>query len=210
MRRVLLVLFLLCCLLTASHSSPLRLTENEGDVSAAPAAGRTRERLLMDFDWKFHLGDVSDPQVTQLHYDDSQWRSLNLPHDMVVEGTFSPSADMAHGFVCRVFESAHSTLSCTEFSPCRYLPYQIGVYRKHFVVPSSWRGDTIWIDFDGTYRDTSIWLNGQFLLNHPSGYTSYRVDINNVTALNFGGENVLVVRCDSTKPEGWWYGEQTK
>ncbi len=30
---------------------------------------------------------------------DSSWRSLNLPHDFVVEGNFSQGADMAHGYL---------------------------------------------------------------------------------------------------------------
>jgi beta-galactosidase len=138
---------------------------------------------MLDFGWKFHLGDITDPTVTQLNYNDNAWRVLNIPHDFVVEGTFSQSANKDHG----------------------YLPYGIGWYRRHFTIPTSAKGQTIWVDFDGTYRNANAYLNGFKLGNHPSGYTSYRYYISNVTTLNYGSDNVLVVRCDATKPEGWWY-----
>eukprot|EP01121_Diplochlamys_sp_Union-15-3_P011256 TRINITY_DN323_c0_g1_i1.p1 TRINITY_DN323_c0_g1~~TRINITY_DN323_c0_g1_i1.p1 ORF type:complete len:779 (-),score=173.01 TRINITY_DN323_c0_g1_i1:14-2350(-) len=147
------------------------------------ALSHTATRSLLDFDWRFNLGDIKGPNVTQLNYDDSKWRQLNIPHDFVVEGNFTRSADESHGF----------------------LPYGIGWYRKHFTIPSDTKGKTIWVDFDGTYRNTDVYLNGFFLGNHPSGYTSYRFYISNVSTLNYGSENVLAIRTDCTQPEGWWY-----
>jgi len=143
----------------------------------------TRTTSLLDFGWKFHLGDITDPTVTHLNYNDTSWRTLDIPHDFVVEGTFSPNADKSHG----------------------YLPYGIGWYRRYFSVAANLKGQTMWIDFDGTYRNANAYLNGVLLGNHPSGYTSYRYFISNETSLNYGGNNVLVVRCDATQPEGWWY-----
>jgi hypothetical protein len=40
-------------------------------------------------------------------FDDSSWRHLNVPHDFVVEGTFTPTADRNHGF-----------LPCVQPHPC--------------------------------------------------------------------------------------------
>ena len=64
-----------------------------------------RERLLLDFGWRFHLGHANDPakdfgftgnfQKTGnfvpaggLAFDDSAWRQLDLPHDWAIELPF--------------------------------------------------------------------------------------------------------------------------
>ena len=144
----------------------------------------TSELRKLDFDWKFQLGDESSLDYTTKNFDDSKWRSLDIPHDFVIEGTFSKdAADASHG----------------------YLPYGIGLYRKYFnLTESDLNSKNLYIEFDGTYRNADAYLNGVHLGNHQSGYTSYRYRIDNITELTLG-ENVLVVRCDATEPEGWWY-----
>ncbi len=114
-------------------------------------------------------------------YDDQGWRTLHLPHDFVVEGTFTPTADAGHGS----------------------LPTDVGWYRKTFTLPASDKGRSLWLDFDGVYRDSDVWLNGRHLGNHKSGYTGFRYDITNVA--NYGGVNTLAVRADARAQEGWWY-----
>ena len=59
-------------------------------------------------------------------FDDSKWRTVHLPHDYVVEGTFAPNGDTGHGS----------------------LPKPIGFYRKTFTPPESMRGKSVWIDFE--------------------------------------------------------------
>ena len=115
------------------------------------------------------------------NYSDSDWRGLHLPHDFVVEGKFTPTADAGHGS----------------------LPTGIGWYRKTFDIAAIEKGRSLWLDFDGVYRDSQVWLNGKFLGRHKSGYTGFRYDITD--AANYGGKNVLAVRCDARAQEGWWY-----
>src|SRR5262249_10236164 len=88
-------------------------------------------------------------------FDDRSWRQVHLPHEYVVEGAFTQSADPSHGS----------------------LPSLPAWYRKRFTVPSSYSGKSVWIDFDGIFRKSSIWLNGQKLGEHPSGYIGCRFDI---------------------------------
>lgn len=114
-------------------------------------------------------------------FDDKSWRLLHLPHDFVVEGAFDPQGDGSHGF----------------------LPKNVGWYRKTFEVPASAEGKTLWIDFDGVYRDSRVWLNGRLLGRHASGYTGFRYDITD--AVRYGGPNTLAVYADALSPEGWWY-----
>eukprot|EP01084_Bolivina_argentea_P180807 312361_1 len=121
------------------------------------------------------------------NFNDSNWNQVNIPHDYIVgTGAFSPLNEGSHGF----------------------LPKNYSWYRKHFNLDTSWENKSIWIDFDGIYRDSNIFLNGVYLGNHMSGYTSFRYYIDQVKPLYFTDrtkQNVLAVRVDPTHDEGWWY-----
>ena len=121
---------------------------------------------------------------------DTSWRSVDTPHDFVVEGAYSPTNDMEHGF----------------------LPFNVSWYRRHFTIDASHAGSVVWIDFDGVYKNSDVWLNGVYLGHHTSGYVAFRYFLHNVTSadgkqlLSFGGNNVLAVRVDALSvQEGWFY-----
>ncbi len=48
-----------------------------------PAHASTRERERFDAAWRFYRGDV--PKAATESYDDSRWRSVDLPHDWSIE-----------------------------------------------------------------------------------------------------------------------------
>lgn len=173
------------------------MTESTDSTSVPP-----RERLLMDPGWRFHLGDPDandtfhdDPHMAtylesktgfatgaaEPSFDDRAWRVVDLPHDWAVEGAFSADNNMDHGF----------------------LPTGVGWYRKTFEVPTQDLGKRIYLEFDGVFRNCTVWLNGCRLGTHASGYTSFRYDISDV--LNYGHPSVLAVHVDATHFEGWWY-----
>lgn len=81
----------------------------------------------------------------------------------------------------------------------------MGWYRKHFKIPESDRGKQVYIDFDGVYRCSKVWLNGHLLGFRPNGYISFRYDM--TPYLKYGQEeNVLVVQADnSQQPNSRWY-----
>ena len=114
-------------------------------------------------------------------YDDKNWRSIHLPHDFVVENVFTPTSDASHGS----------------------LPTGVGWYRKHFLLSKGDVNKRLSIEFDGAYRNSSVWLNGKKLGEQKSGYIGFSFDIG--AAAKFGGENVLTVRTDARSQEGWWY-----
>lgn len=126
-------------------------------------------------------GAETTPGAAKADYPDRAWRTVHLPHDFVIEGTFDPRGNAGHGA----------------------LPTDVGWYRKTFPLPASDRGRTLWLDFDGVYRNSQVWLNGHLLGRHACGYSPFRVDISR--AANFGGPNTLAVRADARAQEGWWY-----
>ena len=127
------------------------------------------------------LAPVAGSGPAAVDYDDHAWRDVQLPHDFVIEGTFDPHGDASHGF----------------------LPKGAGWYRKTFSLPTSDKGKVLWLEFDGVYRNSLIWLNGHLLGRHASGYTSFYYDV--AEFANYGGPNVLTVWADARRNEGWWY-----
>jgi beta-galactosidase len=163
------------------------------------ASDSPREKLLMDANWKFYPHDdwgtaenlmkagvstgPADPTFC-----DASFRVVNLPHDWVVELPFDSKSDRSHGF-----------------KPVgkNYPENSVAWYRRTFTLEKSDDGKRIWLDFDGVYRDCLVFVNGYCMGRHESGYDSFRYDITDVA--NFGGENVVAVRVDASKFEGWFY-----
>ena len=124
-------------------------------------------------------GDVS---YAQNGFDDSHWRSLNLPHDWGIEGQFKQEYPGGTG----------------------KLPWWgVGWYRKHFEVPTSAQGQQIYLDVDGAMAYSMVWINGQFVGGWPYGYASWRVDL--TPYIKFGGENVVAIRLDNPQDSSRWY-----
>jgi beta-galactosidase len=158
-----------------------------------------REKLLLDFNWKFHLGDdwglgenlakagESSGPANQ-NFNDSNWRTVNLPHDWVVELPFDANANYDHGY--KPVGPGFPTNS-------------VGWYRRAFTLTAANRGKRLWLDFDGVYRDCTVFLNGFRLAHHGSGYNSFRCDITDVADCT--GKNVLAMRVDASQFQGWFY-----
>lgn len=141
-----------------------------------------RTHLLIDSGWAFHPDDPSlGDSPAQTDFDDSKWRIVQAPHDFVVEGKIDSAQGSGHG------ARAHGA----------------AWYRRVVQLTPQDRGKTISIDFDGVYRDSRVWLNGQFLGEHKSGYTSFSYDVTRI--IRPGQKNVLAVRVDASADEGWWY-----
>lgn len=140
------------------------------------------DRLLFDEGWKFIQKDST--LMSWYGFDDSQWRTLDLPHDWAVEGDFMASAPSgASGGA---------------------LPGGIGWYRKHFSVSKADKDKKFFIDFDGVYMNSTVWINGHKLGQRPYGYSSFRYDL--TPYIDFKGDNVIAVRVDnSDQPNSRWY-----
>src|SRR3990170_1976382 len=144
-----------------------------------------RERINFDDDWKFNFGHAADPRkdfnfliapifsktgkaettAIDRKFNDSTWRSLDLPHDWAVELPFVQSDNfdvMAHGY-----------------KPVGglYPETSVGWYRKHFNVVKSDSGKRFAIQFDGVFRNAKAWLNGFYLGTNESGYIGVTYDI---------------------------------
>ncbi len=133
--------------------------------------------------WRFSL--TADSTAIQPSFSDDGWRELNVPHDWSIEGTFDEKNPATVGGGA--------------------LPGGIGWYRKSFVVPEGYSGKHVFIEFDGVYRNSDVWLNGKHLGYRPNGYISFRYELTSDLLFD-GKENVLVVKVDNSKqPNSRWY-----
>ena len=200
-------------------SAAMEIPTDPGETSFEPIArdandqankSTGRERLLLDFGWRFHFGNADDPakdfgfgsgetgnfQKTgnfmpagTLAFDDGDWRAVDLPHDWAVELPFQNDP----------------TLSNKGFYPLgrKYPATSVGWYRRVFELPAHDAGKCITIEFDGSYRETMVVFNGFYIGRHSGGYDPFSFDLTDFATP--GGRNVLLVRVDATSSDGWFY-----
>ncbi|MBV9269043.1 MAG: DUF4982 domain-containing protein [Acidobacteriaceae bacterium] len=199
--------------LAAGHGSEGPEALRAGTAQNGASVSR-RERLLFDFGWKFQFGHGTDPskdlefgfgqsdfsktggfKFAKAGFDDSQWRVLDLPHDWAVELPFVRD-DAGVG---------DSQLRSHGYKPLgrRYPENSVGWYRREFEIPASDVGRRIWVEFDGAFRDSLVFVNGCFVGRNNNGYAPFRFDVTDF--LNYGVKNYIVVRVDATFGDGWFY-----
>ena len=140
-----------------------------------------------DAGWKFFRGGVQGGEFT--NFDDSHWRTVNLPHDWSIEdlpGTQSPFDPDAVSQVSGGFTTGG-----------------VGWYRKSFDLSADKKNKRVLIQFDGVYMNADIWVNGELIANHPYGYTSFWLDITN--ELKFGEKNGIAVQVKNEGANSRWY-----
>jgi len=76
---------------------------------------------IINNDWTFHLGDISNGEDVNLNAE--EWPVVQVPHDWSIEGPFKQFRD-ENWFA---FENLDHRIG--------YLPQGIGWYRKEFFVP---------------------------------------------------------------------------
>jgi beta-galactosidase len=181
-----------------------------GQATESARLGSGRERLLMDFGWRFHLGNANDPGkdfgfgagqsgnfqktgnfigASSLGFDDGDWRVVDLPHDWAVELPFVDDP----------------ALTSKGFYPLgrNYPETSVGWYRRVFEIPAADAGKRITIEFDGAYRETMVVFNGFYIGRHSGGYDPFQFDVTDFVYP--GQKNVLLVRVDATLSDGWFY-----
>ncbi len=140
---------------------------------------RTRD---FGFDWKFIKADIPSAQLIET--DDSGWEAVQVPHDWSIEGP--KDANNPGG------------------KDQGFFPGGIGWYRKHFQLTQDEKDKKIFIQFDGVYHNSEIWINGHSLGRRPYGYVSFQHDLTPYVHLD--KENIIAVRVDNSDQTNCrWY-----
>jgi len=175
--------------------SPAQSIARPSAISPSP-----RERLSLDYGWRFIQADLPFPKIdgheasydhakagnaegaAAVDYDDSDWATVDLPHDFALAQPVEPTANLSEG----------------------YKPRGVGWYRRTFALDAGDRGRHLELQFDGIASFATVWLNGNLVHRNFCGYTGFTIDL--TPFAQFGEDlNTLVVRADAKALEGWWY-----
>jgi beta-galactosidase len=149
------------------------------------AAGAMRERLSLDYGWRFALGNANDPAKdfgfgtlrregtfakaghvdgpAAPRFDDTAWSKVDLPHDWAIDLPFVNDPILV--------EHGGKPLG-REFPET-----SIGWYRREFVLPGSDAGRSICVEFDGIFRNATVFFNGHYMTTNMSGYAPLHLDL---------------------------------
>ena len=109
---------------------------------------------------------------------------VDLPYDAVIHGRRSPDAVTAEGQGWYEAEDLE--------------------YTKTFVVDADDEGKAIWLEFEGAYMNTTVFVNETFIINWPNGYTNFFARIDH--ALRYGAENRVRVHVhNGVQRNSRWY-----
>lgn len=111
-------------------------------------------------------------------------QTVTLPHDAMIHERREPNGagGSAHGF----------------------FPGGIYVYEKNFTAPAEWADKTVFIEFEGAYRNSVVSINGKSVGGRAYGYVPFRICADPL--LNYGGENTITVTVDNSQlPNSRWY-----
>lgn len=131
-------------------------------------------KILFNTDWRFSLR--ADSNASTPYYNDASWREICLPHDWSIE--------------------SRPDILAPAGNDGGYYPTGIAWYRKTFNVPSSMKGEKVWLYFEGVYMNSSVYINGKMVGGHPYGYSSFYCDATD--AIEPGRRNVVAVKVDNS------------
>ena len=158
-------------------------------ITFSLSAQSVRERILLDDGWQFAFGNASSPEkdfgcgteyfnyltkAASIHNEGPYspkfnpekwgvgWKTVNLPHDWVVDLPYAKEASHSHGYKAVGYKFPENS---------------VGWYRKTITVPQEDLGKHLYLQFDGIFRDARIWINGFYLGHEPSGYATQVYDI---------------------------------
>lgn len=134
-------------------------------------------RKKINKNWKFHKGDIEHAEGPE--FNDALWEDIQIPHDYTIEGPFSKSLSRWNG----------------------YLPKGTGWYRKYIQLPDELSEKRIYLEFEGIFRKSNIWVNGGFAGSHRYGYTGKVLDVTDY--IHTGSKpNLIAVKIDNSDYEG--------
>ena len=159
------------------------------------AEGRKVESF--NYGWRFMLENVAGAEQPQ--FDDSQWRTVNVPHDFQIEQPWvAPDASE------KADNSDPGANIRSRLSSRGFKEMGIGWYRKTFTPDASWKGKRVVFDFEGIMYVGDVYLNGKLVGGTDYGYVGFEIDVTNL--LKYEQPNVLAVKADTREPmNSRWY-----
>jgi Beta-galactosidase/beta-glucuronidase len=161
--------------------------------SGQPKIDINARTVSFDVGWHFLKDSLSGAENPD--FNDSNWRILDLPHDWSIGDLSGQNGENIIG----PFDK-----SSIDKMSSGYLVGGIGWYRKSFTVKSEDKDKKVYLQFEGVYMNSDVWLNGKHLGFHPYGYTPFYYNL--TSFLNPAGQpNVVAVRVRNEGLNSRWY-----
>ncbi len=153
----------------------------------------SNEKITLDFisederettfneNWKLIPEDVESAK--EKDFDDEIYETIDLPNDISIGKDFSTRYEAESGF----------------------LPGGVAWYRKEFLVPEKYADKRIYLNFDGSYMTTDLYINEKKVGEYKNGYTPFTFDITDFLVKDGKTENLLSVRVENKLPSSRWY-----
>ncbi len=145
-----------------------------------PFLASSQQIINLNNDWKFKLNESNSAET--IDFDDSGWRTVQIPHDWAIEGPFD------------------------EMLPANIgkLPWKgVGWYRNEFNLGSRSMGKQVYILFDGIMAFPEVYINGQLVGKWDYGYNSFYLDITDF--IDYIGKNKIAIKVDTRNFDSRWY-----
>ena len=161
--------------------------------SSLPKTNIAERRASFDNGWRFLKDSLSG--FENPGFNDSNWRLLDVPHDWSIEDLPGQNGvDIIGPF----------DKSAVDKMSSGYTIGGIGWYRKSFILNEADKNKSVYLQFDGIYMNSDVWLNGKHLGFHPYGYTPFSYDITSFL-YPAGKTNVVAVRVRNEGLNSRWY-----
>jgi beta-galactosidase len=158
---------------------------------------QTRNVKELHTNWKFQKGDFEN--AFKFDFDDSNWETVNVPHDWAIYGPFNKEIDKQNVAIVQNGEKVATEKTGRTGS----LPH-IGTawYRNEFDLPASVKDKKVILFFEGAMSEPLIYVNGQKVGEWAYGYSYFYFDISKFLK---EGENTLAVRLTNKEFASRWY-----
>lgn len=182
-------------LLTIILTFLLVLTGNSGCKSDTKEKLRT---VSFDEGWRFLKDNPAGAENPD--FNDSNWRIVDLPHDWSIEDLPGQIPDSIVGPFSKASIGKMGT---------GYTMGGTAWYRKEFTINRKDKDKIVYIQFDGVFMNSDVWVNGKHVGNHPYGYTSFYYDITPFLNNESKPDIVAVQVKNEGKTARWYSGSGT-
>ena len=158
---------------------------------------QTRNVKELDTNWKFQKGDFEN--AFKIDFDDSNWETVNVPHDWAIYGPFDKEIDKQNVAIVQNGEKVATEKTGRTGS----LPH-IGTawYRNKFNLSESVKDKKVILLFEGAMSEPQIHVNGQKVGEWAYGYSYFYFDVSKFLKV---GENTLAVKLTNKEFASRWY-----
>lgn len=156
-----------------------------------------RKEITLNQNWKFTRTDHSE-HASQ-NFNDSNWQTINVPHDWAIYGPFSSQNDKQFTAILqdgqqKASEHAGRTGGLPFVGP--------GWYRKDLSLEKDDLNKKCILQFDGAMSNAIVYVNGEKIGNWPNGYNTFHFDITDYLK---EGNNNIAVRLENLPESSRWY-----